>query len=448
VTLSSLLSPPDYLATSSLLIKYGREYLNSSEVGEGIRAVMSLNQEEIANSELQILTNHDLIKKVITTVKLENIYPEIAKNPPRNGDPIEVAAMLFEKALTATAVKKSNVIQITFRHKDPLIATRAVNTLVELFKEKHLQVFSDPKSPFVENQLVAYEQKLKASENNLQEFKQKNKVYSIEEQRSLFLRQRSELDSALKSCENSTLELQKRISFLKDQMKTLAESKTRYTGNEREKIIVEARNRLLAMQIEEQELLKKFTENNRLVVNARKQIQLVRDFLRDQEEDIHGRVKTSNVVYQTVEMDLIKAETEQSAQKAKMTALRHQLNQLNRDIQVLDFNEKQIQSLKRDQLINEKNYQTYVNKAEDARISENMDRLKLANISVIQYAAVTPQPGKSKVMKIVLGIILGAITSIGLAYVSEYASQSFSSPEAVERRLGLRVLASISYTEG
>ena len=113
--------------------------------------------------------------------------------------------------LTVEAVKNSNVIEVTFKHKDPKIAAQAVNLLVEYFKEKHLQVFSDPTSSFTENQLAAYELKLRESENNLQAFKQKTQVFSIDEQRSLLLRQRGDIETALRTSETTIRELQGKI---------------------------------------------------------------------------------------------------------------------------------------------------------------------------------------------------------------------------------------------
>ena len=84
VTVGSFLLPPTYEAKSSLLIKFGREYIYRSEVGERAsdsRPLIPLNQEEVINSEIQILTSRDLIEKVITTLKVENIYPDLAENP-------------------------------------------------------------------------------------------------------------------------------------------------------------------------------------------------------------------------------------------------------------------------------------------------------------------------------------------------------------------------------
>jgi len=448
VTVASFLLTPVYKAESSLLIKIGREYMNRSEVGTNM-PVMSLSQEEITNSEIQILKNRDIIEKVIVALKLENIYPELLENPRAKMQPLDAAVVQFQKKLTVTGVKKSNVINVSFQHKDPHITARAVNLLVELFKEKHLQVFSDPKSSFLETQLVSYDQKLKESENSLQMFKQKTGVFSLDEQRTLLLRQRSELDTALKNTHNVASEMQKRIMTLKEQMKAISASATRYTNSERDKIIVETKARLVALQINEHELSKKYTENNRLVVNARKEIQMIKDLLKEQEEEINSKVKTGNQVYQNTEMDLIRAETELNAQKGKAAALNQQLAEVNGTIRSLDFSEKEMQKLKREQVINEKNFQTYVEKAEEARITDDMNRLKMANISVIQQAAVPAEPVKpKKLVNIALGMVIGMVSGLGLAFMAEAAAQSFSTPEQVENRLALPVLTAIAHKEG
>ena len=450
VTVVSLLLTPVYEAKSTLLVKIGREYVNR-EVGNGDKAppVWTLSQEEVANSEIQILTNRDLIEKVITTLKLENVYPDLLKKPEKGTNPMEAAIRRFGKDLDAQPIKKSNVLQVTFQHSDPRIAASAVNLLVENFKEKHLQVFSDPKSGFLDMQRAAYEQKLKESEVTLAAFKQKSGVFSLEEQRTLLLKQRIDLDSALKTSQNMIEELHRRIATLKQQIQAINDTKTYYTHTERDAILVQAQAKLLELQLNEQELLKKYTQDNRLVVKARKEIQLTNDFIKKQETDINKTVKTGNLVYQDAEMQLIKAETELNAQKGKSAALKQQVAQVDGEIRGLDGSERMNQQLKRDHTINEKNYQTYVEKTEEARITDDMNRLKMANISVIQQATAPVEPVKPKTtLNIALGIMLGLVSAFGAAFLSESASQGFSSPDKIEKRIGVPVLATISVKEG
>jgi uncharacterized protein involved in exopolysaccharide biosynthesis len=452
VTVGSFLLPPTYEAKSSLLIKFGREYIYRSEVGERAsdsRTLIPVNQEEVINSEIQILTSRDLIEKVINTLKVENIYPDLAESPPRAMTPLEAAILQFEKKLSVEGVKKSSVIQVSFQHKDRRIAAQAVNLLVDSLKEKHLQVYSDPKSSFLEQQLAAYEKRLKESQNQLEAFKQKYRVFSLEEQRTLLLKQRTDLDTSFKISLNQVGELQNKLSSLKNQMRTVSKDVSLYTETERYKIVDDAKAQLLSLQLKEQELLHKYNEDTPLVINVRKEIKIVQNFIKNQEEDLKGKVRTGqNIVYQDIEREMIKAQAELSSQEAKSSTLRGQIAQLDHEMQTLDLRENQLQNLKRELAENEKNYKTYSEKVEEALISDNLNRQKMANISVIQAATAPAKPIKPrKALNILLGIILGAVSGLGIAFFTEYSTQGLSTPESAERRLGLPVLGTIPYRE-
>ncbi|MRR05846.1 MAG: lipopolysaccharide biosynthesis protein [Deltaproteobacteria bacterium] len=447
VTVSTFLASPVYEASSSLLVKFGREYMNQSQVGSS-QPMISVNHEAIINSEIQILKSPDLAKRVIETIKLSQMYPDLAKNPPKDIQPMDVAIARFEKNLNVADVKKSSVIQVSFEHSNPQIASKSVNLLVEYFREKHLQVFSSPQSNFLEGQVAVFRKKLLTSEADMQSFKQKNQVYSLDEQRSLMLNQRTNLASETLSAQHTIDELQRRLSTLKARTKTLTSSNALYTETERDKIIVDAKSRLLALQISQQELLRKYKGENKLVQENSKQIQLVEDFLREQEKDISKKVMTGNVVYQDAQRDVVKTEADLSAQRAKYATLRVQLGKLDSEIRALDLREKEMQNLKRELATNEKNFQVYDEKMEEARITDDMNKLKLANISVIQPATVPIAPIKPKKgMNILMGIVFGVISGLGYAFLSERNSHGLVSPEMAEKRLNLKVLATIPYIE-
>jgi uncharacterized protein involved in exopolysaccharide biosynthesis len=85
---------------------------------------------------------------------------------------------------------------------------------------------------------------------------------------------------------------------------------------------------------------------------------------------------------------------------------------------------------------------------EEARISEDMNRRKMENVSVIQAAVppakpITPKKG----WNILLGMILGAVSGFGVAFFSEYTSESFSTPGVAEKQLALPVLTTIQHRD-
>ena len=189
--LASFLIPPVYEARSSLMVKTGGEYVNRPEAGD-TGALMLLRMEEVANSEARILSSRELIEKVLTTLKVETVYPELAASPPSAIPPLQAAVLAFGKNLTVEGVEKSNVIEVAFRHKDPQVAAWAVNLLVDFYREKHLQVFSDPQPSLSQTGLAEHETNLKESETRMEAFKRKNRIFSPEEQRSLLLKRYQE----------------------------------------------------------------------------------------------------------------------------------------------------------------------------------------------------------------------------------------------------------------
>ncbi|WP_183362223.1 GumC family protein [Geomonas limicola] len=445
----AMISKPVYLAKSSFLVKPWREDAPrpGMDTSNNTMNVM-LSQDELVNTEIQVLTGRELAEKVVRVLKVNAIYPNLVRSKKKNQNSVDAAVEQFGKHLKVTGVRKSNVVEVSFQHNDPKIAAKALNLLIDTFKEKHLALHSDPQSYFIATQMTSFENKLKDSERNLQTFQQTTGVFSLEEQRSLLLKQRSDLDTALKFSLNSISELRNRIVATKSQLTALSKSNSRYTPTERDKIVIEAKTKLLELRLKEQELKRKYNEKNPLVVEAKREVDLVNQFLLDQEEGISGKVKTGNPVYQNVEIDLFKSEGELNSQLARAEALKRQVKQLDNDIADLDSNETKLQNLKRQVAINEKNYKTYADKQEEARMSEAMNRLKLSNISIIQNAEVPAKPESSnRMMKIVVGAIMGLFSGMACGYLAEMLGQTFSDPESVEMYLDIPVVLTVPYKE-
>ncbi|TFH31986.1 MAG: hypothetical protein E4G97_03265 [Deltaproteobacteria bacterium] len=150
-------------------------------------------------------------------------------------------------------------------------------------------------------------------------------------------------------------------------------------------------------------------------------------------------------IYQEVELEIIKANADLQSQVAKAAGLRRQLAQLDSEIRTLDLNERKFQKLKREMTSNEKYFRTYEDRVEEARISEDMNRSKLANISVIQFASVPVEPVRPKKrLTMLLSLFFGTFSGLGLAFISEHLSRGLTTPDSVERRLGLPVLTTVS----
>lgn len=446
VSAGMLLMAPVYQVDSRLLVRFGRENIYRSEVGDDKNQIVALNTEEILNSEVSIVTSRDLLAQVVSTITVEQLYPDLVRDPARAGRQLDEAVTRFSDALTVNAVRKSSVIEISLQHRDPEVAARALNLLVEDFKEKHLQAYSDPRSSYLVAQLKAYEGRLTKSQAELQAFKQQNGVFALDEQRTLLLRQRADLDTSLKVAQSRIREVQQGVAALTRQLPTVAQDVPLSTENERYRSIDDAKNQLLGLQLREQDLLRQYTERNQLVVSIRQEMSIVQGFISSQESDIKSRIRTGqNIVYQDLQKDLLKLQVELPSQEARAGSLRGQIAQLDDQIPQLDRTESGLENLKRELSVNDRNYRAYQEKVEAARTLEDLNQQRSANISVIQAASVPTRPIKPRpLLSIALAAVLGLLVGLGVAFVTELSSQGLSTPESVERRLRLPVLATIA----
>jgi uncharacterized protein involved in exopolysaccharide biosynthesis len=324
----------------------------------------------------------------------------------------------FRQNLGVNPVKGSSLLEVFFRHDKPQIAAQVVNTLIEYLKDKHLQVFSDPKSSFLEAQLKEYQDKLRQSETAIGTFKQRNEVFSIDEQRSLLIKDRAELESALKNEQIRMREFQQKINFLKDKKDIFADS-----------TVMELRSKLNTLEQKEQDLAEKYNDSSQTMVSVRKEMQVVKDQLQKHEDQARNTETTR-----------IQAELEPL--QAKISGLQKRYSEIDKQLRQLDSRSREFTDLKRNAASNEANYETYLKKTEEARISEDLDKRKMTNITVIEQAAM--MPAKSNDQKILgIGIFLSIALSFGLAYVAEYLPHKMTTPQQAEKKLGLPVLVAI-----
>ncbi len=94
--------------------------------------------------------------------------------------------------------------------------------------------------------------------------------------------------------------------------------------------------------------------------------------------------------------------------------------------------------------IDEGNYKLYLTKFEEAKISESMDKQKIANVRVISPAVPIMQPIKpNKKMNVLAGGFLGLLIGIGIAFLIEFINPVFRTREDVDQFLGIPVLATL-----
>jgi uncharacterized protein involved in exopolysaccharide biosynthesis len=379
---------------------------------------------------------------------VKSLYPEILEGDDLTISPLEAALPQFQGNLSVNRSGKSNILNVTFEHQNPQIAARAVNLLSELWKEKHLAIFSNPQASFLEEQVQIFRKNLEQSETLLQEFKREHRISSLLDQRKLLLDQRQTLDSKFKSNEDQVKGLGSKIISLRNQLNTISEHIPIATVNQQlHQRIAATRNEFLALKRKEQQFLAKYQESSRMVTDIREEIALIQASIQDQESQLKHEVTTGrNPVYQDLQFGLLNTESEVSSLKTQQEVILGQIEELDSQISRLNGLEKQLDALQREVNKDQENLRMYVGKVEMAHVSTEMDNRHMANVSVIQAASIPISPIKPKKSLILyFGIAFGLLSGMAWAFVSEFLQGGYTRPEQVALDQGIPVLTSISY---
>jgi uncharacterized protein involved in exopolysaccharide biosynthesis len=370
--------PRMYEAHASLLVKFGREHVVRPEVGQE-RPLVSMSSEEILNAEVLILTSDDMLRDVVAAVGLDRLFARrpLWADPPAS---VDAAVVALRDALTVDAVRRSSVLQVTFEHRDPVVARDFVNALVARYRDKRLEVLGGEKSEFADVQLGAYSEELKKQERRLEAFRQQHGVFVYAQQMEMLLQRRSDLEAQHRDAGVRLGEVRKGLASLRREL---------------------------------------------------------------------GRTTHAPEVRSQINRDIIRMAAEEESLQSRQASLAELLRGVAADVLKLDLNERELQAIQRDRAEAERNYQAFRTKAEEQRLANELDEMKVSNVSVIQGATVPTKHARPRTgVNLVLGAAFGILTALLYAILAEYLSQSMSTPHAVERRLGLPVLATVGRRRG
>jgi len=313
VTIGTFLMQPTYKATSQIQLKIGRENQTVPTVtSSSNNPVITLNREKQLNSGIEILKSPSLVLEVVKALGPGTIYPNLGEQPkgalanqkPESAtqtSPAQEAVLKLVKDLEVEAVKKSNVIKISYKNKDPQVAASVLNSLVSLFLDRQSVVGKNPGiSAFFEEQSRILKNQLSGSEKRLEVFRKTHDLSSLEEQRNLLFEEFSKRHTDLNQTESQIVETRSRLEQLRLQLAKVPRNVPLSETIDHNPLIINSlQASLVELELKQEELLDKYTEQSRVVQNVKDEIAMVHKKLDTQKERRYGKSSSGvNTTYQ------------------------------------------------------------------------------------------------------------------------------------------------------
>ncbi|MFZ5518900.1 MAG: GumC family protein [Candidatus Zhuqueibacterota bacterium] len=425
VAATTIFQTPMYKANSKILVE--REIDSEKSLLFRMNLNMGFENYDWLKSEVEILQSIPVAMRVIDSLKLFHRSLQTADN-----DELNQALQEFSANLTIDRPKDTNVIEIGYESEDRATTARVVNELVEAYMDYRYELYSESgSSQFLDRQIQLVEVKLNGLEQRLSQFKQNNELTTPEAQRDILLSKIAEYEKALTTVRTKRISKETKLNIVKEQKATNADVNIPVTESSdspsREKYITKLRGEQLDLQLQRNKLLQKYTPEYEEVVNMDKAIENIRGFI---------RTEIDQIIYSE--------ETAIRALNAEEDVLKRTIAELNGQVKRLAYNEYELNQFSRGISDNRDVYSMLLKQREEARISQaKLERG--VKIKVISPARVPSRPFKpEKKRSLLLGIVLGTVTALGVVFLLEHFETSTQRKENASDPAGLPVWGSVS----
>lgn len=463
--LYAVLQPNRYVAEMKILVKPERvDPLVTPDTSALPQMATGVTEEEI-NSELELLKSRDLLEKLVLTCGLLQTQGRPAwsrlltfkssshartENPQRDAQTARAVRKL-EKDLALNVVKKTNILAVSYESHDAELAARVLTTLARLYLEKHLAVHRPPGAfDFFQEQTQKYREGLADAEANLVDFRHGASVVSAQFEKEGALQKLAEFEAALKQTQAAVAETEQRIRVLEEQSEsTPARIVTQVRNTDDALLLSQLRSSLLALEQKRTELLDKFEPTYRPVQEVEAQIAQSRAAIAAAEKSpLRDEATDRDPTYEWEKGELAKAKADLAGLQARAKATALAVEAYREQARLLGQQQVVQDDLIRTVKDKEENYQLYLRKEEEARISDALDRRRIINVAVLEAATVPSLPSNHRAMTVLVGLTLATLTSLALAFASEHLDPTFRTPDEVSSFLSIPVLAAMPGKDG
>lgn len=448
VALSTLVLPTKYRAETKLLVKRERvDPMITPDKNAPVTVHDTVSEEEI-NSEVELITSQDVLQKVVTDCGLnkKKLLSGILHPFQTQENRTDKAVIDLRSDLQLEVLKKTNVISIAYESHDPKLAQKVLATLNETYLQKHLDVHNPTgQLQFFDEQAQKYKQDMLSAESQLKQFAGEQGGVAPSTQRDMTLQKLADFNSQLETTRASIKETETRITDLEKQSQsTPSRLTTQMKKGDNAQVLENLKSTLLTLEMKRTELLTKYQPTYPLVQEVDKQLSDTRLALAKEESSpVKEEVTDQNPTYAWVSGELAKAKADLSGFQARETALVAIVNVYMDQAKKLEQQGILQGDLMRTAKADEANYMLYMQKKEEARIEDALDRTRLLNVSVVSNPMLPSLPTRSPFIFGLVAVLLASAVSVGVVFAIDYADQSFRTPTEVLHELRIPVLAAV-----
>jgi polysaccharide biosynthesis transport protein len=437
---ASSFKQPTYVSEGRL--RFRRTNTISSFTGLG-REIGTLDpiiaQSNPLTTEAEVIRSLPVIQRTINELNLRNDQGNV------------LTAKEFLQRTTVREVRGADVLQISYRDRDPNQAAKVVNTLMDVYLTENISSLRSETvaaRQFIEKQVPNAELVVRQAESLLARFKEQNNLVALQEE-------------AVKSVE-VIADLQRQIDTTQAEIANInaqLQNVSQQLGmNPQEAVIVTSLNQIPGVQnlrseiqdLESQLIDKQtvFQDQHPQVIDLKNRLNALKNLLQERIEQVTQTSTSSTLnsnfqlggLQQQISARLAELESQRLGLEGQLTALLTAQTNYQQRVNHLPRLEQQQRQLERKVQAAQVTYSMLLEKLQKSRIAENQN---IGNARIISPAEPAQEPISSGLVSQFSGSLLAMLAALSTVYILEKRDKSIKTVDEAKELLGLTVLGMI-----
>ncbi|MBN2432205.1 MAG: polysaccharide biosynthesis tyrosine autokinase [Acidobacteria bacterium] len=329
----------------------------------------------------------------------------------------------FLGGLEVEPVRDTQLVQVSFNSPDPHLAYEVINTFANEFIQHNFETryqATNQATDFLQKQITQLQARLEKSEENLIYYARDKNIMVLDQQQDVVFQKLAELNAALTAAQSERIKkesLYKIATSIKDPL-------SNFPNMLRNNVIEELERELAQRKQEYAKMSSTFTDEwPEMRAMVRQMEETEKQLRREKEEAIANTITE----YETARQQERLLQEAFEIQSELSNAVKEHLIQYN--------------ILKREVDTNKNIYEGMLQRLKEASVATG---LKSSNIEIVDRAEVPGAPAKpKKTMNLLMGMIVGLLVGVGMAFFLEYIDNTIKTPEEVETLTSLPALGLI-----
>ncbi len=435
-----LLLPKQYKAEAKLMVQNVRAATPlSATAPEHVNTQDDVSPSEI-NSEVDLLGSSMVARRSLGA-------PSAGVQNRRTEEQIKELKHRF----SVDAVHGTNLINLDYTAASPDAADRGLQKIIDAyFETRATNARSSGAESFFDRQLDAAKEDLDRTGKALTDYGLQHSVADLDDEKKLQLQRVSTLqdqiaqaDAALALQRSRENRQQQQLISTPARLRTVERSITNQYSQER------LNTSLVDLENRRAELVRRYAPSDRQILELDDKIANTKLAISDSSSKPATELASDiNPLYQQLSAAVTMAAGEVSGTVAQRSTLQTQFDQAERRLDELENATVDVNALKRAQTQAQAEYTLYAQRKSDARISAQLDKEKLFDVSMVQPPFSTTDPVRPRpILYGATGLIFAFLAATLLAVYADTSSGYIYTPAQLDGITGSRTLATLASTD-